>query len=341
MSENSGPAGQGKTPSKPRTTPTPAPSWNINSAIRGGVKVNPAVTPPSTIWNAGSSADSIIENRRTGSRGAAYDQGRFIFSLTSGGITASDSLQPQNPLPNIALLGDYGNRASLWANDQDNLYSAETAASAWLAKNINSDNRLLAFDTLVAKGYIGPDEAKLDRNSAEANMILAQALTNAVTSISVTNYSRLNSGMDMLTLDEGLDGLMPAPSTTTSGGGSSYGGRSVQITRQEFKPEDYRIAVDKAYTDITGQAADEDTLSTYIKVLQRLEKADPLTQVSKTTGSASSSKTVTKQTGGVSQDEAQDVLLKQALKEPETEYYQKATTFMDYFTEAMKSKVNL
>jgi hypothetical protein len=147
--------------------------------------------------------------------------------------------------------------------------------------------------------------------------------------------------MDMLTLDEGLDGLMPAPSTTTSGGGSSYGGRSVQITRQEFKPEDYRIAVDKAYTDITGQAADEDTLSTYIKVLQRLEKADPLTQVSKTTGSASSSKTVTKQTGGVSQDEAQDVLLKQALKEPETEYYQKATTFMDYFTEAMKSKVNL
>jgi hypothetical protein len=330
MSENSGPAGQGKTPSKP---------WSVDSAIRGGVKVNPAVTPPTSIWNVGSSADSIIENRRYGSRGAAYDQGRFAFSLTSGGITAADSLQPQNPLPNIALLGDYGNRASLWANDQDNLYSAETAASAWLAKNINTDKRLLAFDTLVAKGYIGPDEAKLDRNSAEANMILAQALTNAVTSISVTNYSRLNAGMDMLTLDEGLDGLMPAPSTSTSG--SSYGGKSVQVTRQEFKPGDYRIAVDKAYTSITGQAADEDTLNTYIKVLQKMEEANPLTQTSKTTGSASNSKTITKQTGGISQDEAQDVLLKQALAEPETEYYQKATTFMDYFTEAMKSKVDL
>jgi hypothetical protein len=340
MRENLGPAGQGKTPSKPKNTATSAPSWSLESSIRGGVKVNPAVTPPTSIWNVGSSADSIIESRRTGSRGAAYDQGRFAFSLTSGGISASDSLQPQNPLPNIALLGDYGNRASIWANDQDNLYSAETAASAWLAKNINTDNRLLAFDTLVAKGYIGPDEAKLDRNSAEANMILAQALTNAVTSISVTNYSRLNAGMDMLTLDEGLDGLMPAPSLST-GSGSSYGGKSVQISRQEFKPADYRIAVDKAYTDITGQAADEDTLDTYIKVLQKMEEANPLTQTSRTTGSASNSKTVTKQTGGVSQDEAQDVLLKQALAEPETEYYQKATTFMDYFTEAMKSKVNL
>ena len=330
MSENSGPAGQGKTPSKP---------WSVDSAIRGGVQIRPAVSAPTSIWNVGSSSDSIIEGRRNGSRGAAYDQGRFAFSLTSGGITAADSLQPQNPLENIALLGDYGNRASIWANDQDNLYSAQTAASAWLAKNINSDKRLLAFDTLVAKGYIGTEEAKLDRNSAEANMILAQALTNAVTSISVTNYSRLNSGMDMLTLDEGLDGLMPAPATSTSG--SSYGGRSVQVTRQEFKPGDYRIAVDKAYTSITGQAADEDTLDTYIKVLQKMEKANPLTQVSNTTGSASNSKTVTKQTGGVSQDEAQDVLLKQALAEPETEYYQKATTFMDYFTEAMKSKVDL
>jgi hypothetical protein len=329
MSENSGPAGQGKTPSKP---------WSVDSAIRSGVQVNPAVTPPTSIWNVGSSADSIIEGRRNGSRGAAYDQGRFAFSLTSGGISAADSLQPQNPLPNIALLGDYGNRTNIWANDQDNLYSAETAASAWLAKNINSDKRLVAFDTLVAKGYITAEQAMLDRNSAEANMVLAQALTNAVTSISVTNYSRLNSGMDMLTLDEGLDGLMPAPSTST---GSSYGGRSVQVTRQEFKPGDYRIAVDKAYTSITGQAADENTLDTYIKVLQKMEEANPLTQVSNTTGSASNSKTVTKQTGGISQDEAQDVLLKQALAEPETEYYQKATTFMDYFTEAMKSKVDL
>lgn len=322
------------------TTTTPAvPAWSLDSAIRGGVNVKPAVAPPTSMFNVGSSADSIIESRRTGSRGAAYDAGRFNFSLTSGGISASDSLQPQNPLPNIALLGDYGNRANIWANNQGDLYSAESSASAWLAKNVNTDKWGYAWDTLVAKGYIGTDQAKLDKKSAEANMVLAQALTNAVTSISVTNYSRLNAGMDMLTLDEGLEGLMPAPATSTSG--SSFGGRSVQITRQEFKPEDYRIVVDKAYTDITGQAADEDTLDTYIKVLQKLESSDPMKTVSKTTGSASNSKTVTKTTGGVSQQEAEDVLLKQALKEPETEYYQKATTFMDYFTEAMKSKVNL
>jgi hypothetical protein len=64
-------------------------------------------------------------------------------------------------------------------------------------------------------------------------------------------------------------------------------------------------------------------------------------QVSKTTGTPSNNKTVTKETGGVSQAAQEDILLKQAIAEPETEYYQKATTFMDYFNEAIKAKVNL
>lgn len=344
MSENSGPAGQGKTPSKPskpKSTPSPKPTtFDLNAAIRGGVQVKPAfgTANPYGLFGVGSS-NAIMQNYRSGERSSVYDSGRFTYSLTPTGISASDSYQPENPLEQIALIANEGNRKRELLSPNENLFSATTAASYWLSKNPSQERRNWAYETLVAKGYITGEEAKLDRNSSQASMVLANALSSAVTSISVKNYNRINAGMDMLSFDEGLIELDPNTSSTTSG--SSYGGKSVQITRQEFDPADYRIAVDQAYTQITGQAADEDTLDTYIKVLQKLEASDPMKTVSKTTGSASNSKTVTKQTGGVSSAEAEDLLLKQALKEPETEYYQKATTFMDYFTEAMKSKVNL
>ena len=343
MSESSGPSGQGKTPSKPRATPTPSPkaTFNLDEYIRGGIEVTPAFggANPSGMFGVGSSVSEIM-NHKTGEQSSFYDTGRFTFSLTGTGIDASDTTQPENPLPVVALLADYGNRANYLLSPNQNLYSAATAASFWLGKNTDRTKRNWAFETLLAKGYIPADLANgLDRNSSQADMILASALTNAVTSISVKNYNLLNANMNMLTLDEGLFQLDPNTSAQDTGPG--FGGVSTRITRQEFKPEDYRIAVDKAYTSITGQAASDSTLDTYIQVLQKLEAADPMKQVATTTGTASNSKTVVKETGGVSQPEAEDILLKQAIAEPETEYYQKATTFMDYFNEAIKAKVDL
>jgi hypothetical protein len=344
MSETSGPAGSGKTSSKPKPTPKPSPkaTFNLDDYLRGGVEVTPAFgsANPTGMFGVGSSVTEIMNHKR-GEQSSFYDTGRFTFNLTGTGIDASDSTQPENPLPIVALLADNGNRANYLLTANQNLYSSATAASYWLSKNTTRDRRNWAFETLLAKGYIPADMANgLDRNSSQADMILASALTNAVTSISVKNYNLLNANMNMLTLDEGLLQLDPNTSSTTTGG-AGYGGVSTRITRQEFKPEDYRIAVDKAYTSITGQAASDSTLDTYIQVLQKLEAADPMKQVATTTGSASNSKTVVKETGGVSQAEAEDVLLKQAIAEPETEYYQKATTFMDYFNEAIKAKVDL
>jgi hypothetical protein len=345
MSESSGPAGQGKTPSKPKATPKPSPkaTFNLDEYIRGGIEVTPAFggANPTGMFGVGSSVTEIM-NHKTGEQSSLYDSGRFTFSLTGTGIDASDSTQPENPLPVIALLADYGNRANYLLSPNQNLYSAATAASFWLGKNTDRTKRNWAFETLLAKGYIPADLANgLDRNSSQADMILASALTNAVTSISVKNYNLLNANMNMLTLDEGLFQLDPNTSTTSGGGGAGFGGTSTRITRQEFKPEDYRIAVDQAYRDITGQAASDTTLNTYIKVLQKLEEKNPAKQVAKTTGTAQNNTTVVKETGGVSQAAAEDLLLKQAIAEPETEYYQKATTFMDYFNEAIKAKVDL
>jgi hypothetical protein len=325
-------------------TPTPQPTptsnalpFDLEGAIRGGVTVKPAFggANPNGMFGVGSSVTEM-QNYRTGERTAAFD--RFTFAETASGIDAADIYQPENPLPGVAVLGDYGNRANFLLNNSSNLHSAAEAASDWLKRNPSTEMRSWAFSTLVGKGYISGDLAKLDINSAQANMVLAEALGNAVTSISVKNVMRLNNKLGMLDLNEGLQELDP---NTTSGTGASFGGTSTRITRQEFKLEDYRIAVDKAYRDITGQAASDSTLDTYIQILQKLEEEDPMKQVATTTGSASNSKTVVKETGGVSQSEAEDILLKQAIAEPETEYYQKATSFMDYFNEAIKAKVNL
>jgi hypothetical protein len=338
MSESSGPAGQGKTPSKPKSTPTPSPkaSFNLDDYIRGEAEFTPAY---GSVYGVGDS-QSEIYNYRTGEQSATRT-GYFTFSLTQNGIDASDSRQPENPLPMVAVLADYGNRANYLLSPNQNLYSAATAASYWLDKNMDRQKRNWAFETLLAKGYIPADMAEgLDRNSSQADMILAGALTNAVNSISVKNYNRLGAGMNMLTLDEGLFELDPNTSATEDTG-PGFGGTSTRITRQEFKPDDYRLAVDKAYRDITGQAASDTTLNTYIKVLQQLEEKNPAKQVATTTGTAQNNTTVVKETGGVSQPQAEDILLKQAIAEPETEFYQKATTFMDYFNEAIKAKVDL
>jgi hypothetical protein len=345
MSENSGPKGQGKTSSKPKSTPSPSPTnsyFDLDEYLRDEISVTPAFeTPnPTGMFNVGSST-SDIWNYKTGERTSLYDTGRFTFSLTGTGIDAADTTQPENPLPIIALLADYGNRANYLLSPNQNLYSASTAASYWLGKNTDRTKRNWAFETLLSKGYIPTDLANgLDRNSSQADMILAAALTNAVTSISVKNYNLLNAGMNMLTLDEGLFQLDPNLSSETDTG-PGFGGTSTRITRQEFKPDDYRLAVDKAYRDITGQAASDTTLNTYIKVLQQLEEKNPAKQVATTTGTPQNNTTVVKETGGVSQAAAEDLLLKQAIAEPETEFYQKATTFMDYFNEAIKSKVDL
>lgn len=342
MSENSGSAGQGKLPSKPVVTPSPKATFDLDDYLRSGVEVTPAfgAANPTGMFGVGSSI-SEMQNHKTGEQSSFYDTGRFTFNLTATGIDASDTTQPENPLPVIALLADYGNRANYLLSPNQNLYSAATAASFWLGKNTDRTKRNWAFETLLAKGYIPTDIANgLDRNSSQADMILAAALTNAVTSISVKNYNLLNAGMNMLTLDEGLFQLDPNTSAIEDSG-PAFGGTSTRITRQEFKPEDYRMAVDKAYRDITGEAASDSTLNTYIQVLQRIEEKSPAKQVATTTGTPQNNTTVVKETGGVSQAAAEDLLLKQAIAEPETEFYQKATTFMDYFNEAIKSKVDL
>lgn len=317
-------------------TPAPKPStWDPFASARGNANVTPYTRPTTSPWSVGGNVPSTSINNRKGEWVSQSDSNRWVFNTSADGISATDSTLGNDVITNVALLGDYGNRNNPWVNSAGNLNAAADAAAAWIKKNNGTDAIAQARSKLIAKGWISGDAAKMYAGNG-SDPILQDALTSAVTQISWTNYNRLATNMDLLTLDEGLDTLMQAPSTS-SGGGSGSGGRYVQTTYQEFSADDYRLAVDKAYKDITGKGADEDTLNTYIKVLDQLQKKDP----QKTVTTVNGKKTTVKQSGGVSQDEAQDVLLKKALADPETENYQKATTFMDYFNNAIKSKVNL
>jgi hypothetical protein len=308
-------------------------SYDPDQSAREAADPVPFTAPGTSVYTVGGNVSiDNIEKRRAFQGVTFKDRWRFD-PLADGTISSTDTLQSNIVMETTAILGDYGNRDIPWQNGTI-IHSVSSAVSQWANQNVGKDTVGNARAMLIAKGWLTGDAAKLTGNFVDEALI--NALNGAAAQISYRNYNRLLIGQDLLTLDEGLVNLSEAPST-----GTSFGGTSTRITRQEFKPEDYRIAVDKAYRDITGQAASDSTLNTYIEVLKKLESDNPMKQVSKTTGSASNNTTVTTQTGGVSSEAAQDVLLKQAIAEPETEYYQKATTFMDYFNEAIKAKVDL
>lgn len=321
-----------KTKVTPTPTPTTTPYDPFNSARGNADPVPFTATSPSVYTVGGNVSMNSVEDRRAFQGVNFRDRWRFD-PLEDGTISSTDTLNSNVVMETTAILGDYGNRNTPWQNGVV-IHSLSSAVSEWAQQNVGKDIVGNARAMLIAKGWLTGDAAKITGNFVDEALI--NALNGAAAQISYRNYNRLLVGQDLLTLDEGLVSLGEAPST-----GTSFGGTATRITRQEFKPEDYRIAVDKAYRDITGEAASDSTLDTYLEVLRKMESDNPMKQVSKTTGTASNNTTVTTQTGGVSQEAAQDVLLKQAVAEPGTEYYQKATTFMDYFNEAIKAKVNL
>jgi hypothetical protein len=267
-----------------------------------------------------------------------YNTSRFAWHPNPDGtIDSTDAMKQNTVIVSSAILGDYGNRKNPWLTNGDTLYDIPGAVAEWVNRNNGKDAIGQARARLISLGRITGEDAKLTGNGIDPALV--NALNGAVYDITITNYNRLSVGEDLLTLDEGLLALAPAPATTTSGGGSGSGGTYVDTTRQIFKAGDYRLAVDEAYKDITGQAADEDTLDQFIAVLQRMDDKNPQKTVTKVTGGGKIRSSV--QSGGVSQAEAEDVLRQDALNAEGTEEYQKATSFMDMFNKAISAKVQL
>jgi hypothetical protein len=336
MSENSGPAGQGKSPSKP-VTPKPSPTYyDAWASARNWASPVPYATQATSKWTTSGNVSNSQIREREGYMGV-YSTDRWKWHPNPDGtIDSVDGMKQNTVVGSTAILGDYGNRKNPWLTDSDTLYDIPGAVAEWVNRNNGQNAISQARARLIALGRITGEDAKITGNGVDPALL--NALNGAVYDITITNYNKLAVGEDMLTLDEGLLSLAPAPATTTSGGGGP-GGTYVDTTRQIFKAGDYRIAVDQAYKDITGQAADEDTLDKFVAVLQRMDDKNPQKTVRKV--SQGGKVTNTTVSGGVSQAEAEDVLKQQALNEPGAEQYQKATSFMDMFNKAISAKVQL
>jgi hypothetical protein len=338
MSENSGPLGQSKSPTKPKTpTPTPSPThWDPWQGARNEATPVPYTVPPISVWTTGGNVTTGSVRDREGHMGV-YNTSRFTWHPNQDGtIDSTDAMKQNTVVSASAILGDYGNRKNPWLTNSDTLYDIPGAVAAWVNQNNGKDSIGQARARLISLGRITGEDAKITGNGIDPALL--NALNGAVYDITITNYNKLAIGEDLLTLDEGLLSLAPAPATTTSSGSGS-GGTYIDTNRQIFNAGDYRISVDQAYKDITGQAADEDTLDQFVAVLQRMDDKNPQKTVTKVSGGGKIRSSVT--SGGVSQAEAEDVLKQDALNAPGTEQYQKATSFMDMFNKAIQAKVQL
>jgi hypothetical protein len=337
MSENSGPAGQGTLPSTPKPKSTSTPKWNAETSARTGSYPMRFGGTATNRWSTSPVMSPAQIRDREGHMGV-YSTGRFTFSTTSDTfITSVDADQSGTVLEQTALLGDPSNRKYPWLTSSNTIYNIEGAASQWITDNNGKDIIGQTRSKFIALGRITGEDAKVTGNGIDP--ALRVALSQAVYDISVVNYNRMAVGDDLLSMNEGLLSLAPAPATKTSGGSGGPGGTYTDTTRQIFKSGDYRVAVDQAYRDITGQAADEKTLDQFVAVLQRMDDKNPQKTVRKVSNNGKVTNTV--QSGGVSQAEAEDQLKQMALQDPETEQYQKATTFMNMFDKAIAAKVQL
>ena len=229
----------------------------------------------------------------------------------------------------LAILADPADRQKIALTNQGVPYDISNYLNTWALKNANKDAISEMRTKLVAKGYLQGDAAKQSLQAGNVpDQYLLQALGSAVGEVSRRNYFLQGKG-GYVTLEEGIDGLSIIPK---SGGGGGTDGTYRDVQRQIFNKADYRTQVDEAYRSITGQAADEGTLSTFVKMLQHMENKNP--QVTTTVRSGKNSTSTVK--GGVTPEAAKSLLIEQALKDPSAEGHTKAGTFMDYFMNAIK-----
>lgn len=236
----------------------------------------------------------------------------------------------QNVVEDVSYIVDKS--GNILINPQGgNPFTVNDYVDFWSNQNGYKQTVSQTRDLLAAKGYMTREAyAYSAKNGNMPDAYFKESLSYFVRDVSHVNYTRRQSNQkSFLTIDDAFK-VMPTRSTTE---GTGTGGRYVSISRQIFNKDDYRLAVDEAFRDVTGMGADEETLSNFVKVLQRLENKNPQKTVTIQRGKKSTSTT----SGGLSPEAAKQKLKETALAAPGAEQYQKATTFMGYLMNAIKA----
>lgn len=186
---------------------------------------------------------------------------------------------------------------------------------------------------LIAKGILSGTAATQSLSQGDApDKNFQNAIGLAVQLGSAANATLADQGAtSFMSFDYWLKNAAPVA------GGGTGDGSSTRITYQKFNAEDYDIAIDQLFQQTIGRGASKEELDFFVGRLQNYADLNPQKTVSKVSGGTT---TVTT-TGGVSGERAASMMREQALLSPGAEEYNKATKYLNYFTQAISSPVQL
>jgi len=121
---------------------------------------------------------------------------------------------------------------------------------------------------------------------------------------------------------------------TKDGGGYQSPRYEKNVSVNNFDTGDIEIALDQMFQKYTGQGADTETAKL---IADKLNAMAPQTTEIRRSGDNS----VTTITGGVTAGDQALAMREQALADPQAENYNKATTFINYFRDALKAPIQL
>jgi len=224
---------------------------------------------------------------------------------------------------------------SFMANESGNIYQSK-------------DGRPESFNSAVARIAIEyQNSGKLNelRSLFIANKFDADKFTRDIIASAVYRTTELNANIanaqtygkrvfsTFKDFVQSYDGKFNIDDTKGSGGYQSPRYEK-NVSVNNFDAGDIEIALDQMFQKYTGQGADAETAKL---IADKLNAMAPQTTEIRRKGDNS----VTTITGGVTAGDQALAMREQALADPQAENYNKATTFINYFRDALKAPIQL
>jgi hypothetical protein len=242
---------------------------------------------------------------------------------------------------------------SFFANSVGAIYQKEDASGSpetlneavtRIAKQYADSGRMNDLrNALIASGIANTEEeinamtrvqALPDSNYIQLDANTRGILTKAIVLGTNINIAAVSQGKKAQTFDQFLKQGNYSSYFASKDKGSGLPRRTVNIQKRVFTPEELELNIDAFFQEYTGQGASQEDVDFLVKRFNA--------QPAEKTVNIRDGETVTSTTtGGMSQAEQQLAMREMALQDPEAESYNKATTYLNYFREALASPIEL
>ena len=243
---------------------------------------------------------------------------------------------------------------SFMANRSGNIYQSKdlrpeslNSAIARIANEYQNSGKLNELrDLFIANKFItDPGQIKYLQAMKSASPNYADSGTRDIIAMAINYTTRLNSSIanaqtygkrtfstfeDFVKSYKGQFNI----DTDRSSGGYQAPRYEKNVTVNKFDAGDIEIAVDQMFQKYTGQGADANTAKL---IADRLNALAPQTTEIRRKGNNA----VTTITGGVTAGDQELLMREQALADPNAENFNKATTFLNYFNDALAAPFQL